>query len=69
MGVPAEPEHFGGQFVEGRDTARAGRPVDGVTAAVDVDRFTGDRPRRIVGEDCGSGADVVDPDEARTRRS
>jgi hypothetical protein len=52
-------EHFGRQN---------GPSIDDVIAAVDIERFAGDQARRIVGEERGGGADVVDADEAPRRR-
>ena len=41
--------------------------VDDVIAAVDIERFAGDQPRRVVRQEGGGDADVVDADQARAR--
>src|SRR3974390_1735185 len=42
--------------------------VDDVIAAIDINRVAGDETRRVVREEGGGGADVVDTDEAAGRR-
>ena len=44
--------------------ARAGGLIDDVVAAVDIHRFAGDQPRRIMSEKCGRRPDIVDAHQA-----